>query len=303
MDIPLLPRLSGAELAQARLPEAEPILAPILNSKSLALLYGPRGLGKTFVALGIARAAAMGEGFLGWTAPRPHRVLYVDGEMAAAEMRQRLLRFGPPPDTLDFILADLNRGPILDLARGDDQARLMKSWGQPELVVLDNLASLAGIKDGDPDRWHELQRFLVLQRQFGRAVLMIHHANKKGLQRGSSRREDVLDLVMAMRRPDDWTPADGTQFEIHFEKTRSLHGPAIEPLAVHLDDRGDSQRWSWHAADRILERAAALLDKGMSAIDMGEALGVSRATAFRLQKRARRLGLLAALPPTTGAAA
>jgi hypothetical protein len=294
MDIPLLVRLSGPELAKARLPTAEPILAPILNNKSLALLYGPRGLGKTFVALGIARAAAMGESFLGWTAARPHKVLYVDGEMAAVELRQRLMRFGPVPDTLDFILADLNKGPILDLARSDDQVRLVQSWGRPELVVLDNLASLAGLKDGDPDRWHELQRFLVLQRQFGRAVLLVHHANKKGLQRGSSRREDVVDLVMAMRRPDDWTPADGTRFEIHFEKARSLHGAAVEPLAVHLETRDDSQRWSVQpVVDPTLRRAVALLDKGLSASDMGEALGLSRATAFRLQKRARRLDLLA----------
>ena len=79
--------LSATELAAATLPAETPILAPILSTKSLALLYGPRGLGKTFVALGIARAAASGASFLGWRAPRPHRVLYIDGEMAAVDMR------------------------------------------------------------------------------------------------------------------------------------------------------------------------------------------------------------------------
>jgi hypothetical protein len=63
---PAMPRqLSAPELIAANLPVRETILDPILQEKSLALLYGPRGLGKTFVALGIAWAAASGGSFLG----------------------------------------------------------------------------------------------------------------------------------------------------------------------------------------------------------------------------------------------
>ena len=49
---PVMPRrLSAPELIAADLPERETILDPILQAQGLALLYGPRGLGKTFVAL------------------------------------------------------------------------------------------------------------------------------------------------------------------------------------------------------------------------------------------------------------
>jgi hypothetical protein len=287
--------LSGPELAAAVLPPAQPILDPILSTKSLALLYGARGLGKTFVALGIARAAAAGESFLGWRASRPHRVVYIDGEMAAVEMQQRLLSLGPPPPTLKFLLTDLNRGPGLDLAHHDSQHRLMAAWGDPELVVLDNLASLAGLRSGDPDRWHELQRFLTVQRQWGRGVLMVHHANKQGLQRGSSRREDILDLVMAMRRPWGWTPADGTSFEIHFEKARSLHGAAIEPLGVRLEPRPEGLAWHVRRLDEpLLDRAVELFGQGLTGDRVAEALGLSRSVAYRLRDRAVALGRLAA---------
>ncbi len=294
IDDPPLTRLSAPALVAADLPPRETILDPILSTKSIALLYGPRGLGKTFVALGIARAAAAGEGFLGWRATRPHRVLYLDGEMAAVEIRQRIEAFGPPPPSLEFMLADLNSdGPLLDLAHCESQRRLMRDWGDPELVVLDNLASLAGLRRGDPDRWHELQRFLVLQRQLGRAVLLVHHANKKGMQRGSSRREDVLDLVMAMRRPAGWTPADGSRFEIHFEKARSLHGAALAPIAARLEQAAGRIGWTWGAAgDPVLERAVALLARGASVARMGGELGLSRTVAYRLRDRARRQGRL-----------
>src|SRR6185437_4669314 len=287
-------RLNAPALLAAELPERTAILDPILATKSLALLYGARGLGKTFVALGIASAAAAGESFLGWKAPRPHRVLYLDGEMAAADIRARVAAFGPPTPTLEFMLADLNRGPLLDLADPRSQMRLFAAWGDPELVVLDNLASLAGLTTGDPDRWSELQRFLMELRRQGLAVLMVHHANKKGLQRGSSRREDMLDLVMAMRRPEGWRPIDGTRFEIHFEKARSLHGDAIQPIETRLAQHDGRMHWQWGTADEDprLARLVALLERGVSVAHIADQLGVSRSLAYLLRDRARLLGRL-----------
>jgi len=288
MDTTPLPVLPASALADAPFQPADAILAPILSRGSQALLYGPPGVGKSFVALGIARAAAMGGSFLGWHAPRPHKVFYLDGGTAPAEMQRRLALFGPPPPTLRFSLAAETLGPVLDLAQADDQARLMESWGRPELVVLDDLATLAGLQSTD-DRWNELQRFLILQRRFGRAVLMVHQANREGQPRGSSRREDTLDLVLALRRPADWQARDGARFEIHVEKARSLHGANLEPIAAQL--RGE--RWQWGAArPETLVRGVALLEDGMGAEAMGRALGISRASAFRLQRKARQLGLL-----------
>ncbi len=298
MNDHLLPVHSAPELAAVQLPPRETILDPILANDSLALLYGPRGLGKTFVALGIARAAAAGESFLGWRATRPHRVLFVDGEMSAIDMQQRLALFGPPPPSLDFMLAHFNRGRSLDLSHHESHRRLMMSWDNPELVVLDNLASLAGFRSGDADRWHELQRFLVVQRQLGRAVLMVHHANKRGLQRGSSRREDLLDLVLAMRRPPEWLPGDATSFEIHFEKARRLHSADVAPIEVRMEDDAASNclRWHWQPiGDPVFDRAVALFECGTGAGDGARAMGISRASAYRLRERAVRLKRLPAL--------
>jgi hypothetical protein len=129
---------------------------------------------------------------------------------------------------------------------------------------------------------------------------MVHHANKKGLQRGSSRREDLLDLVMAMRRPQGWRPADGTRFEIHFEKARSLHTSAIEPIEARLEQRAGRLHWQWAAAgdDPRLARLVALVEQGVSVPRIGERLGLSRTVAYELRDRARRLGRLDPLPPT-----
>jgi AAA domain len=287
MDTTPLRVLSASALAHEVSP-SQPVLDPILPVGGQALLYGAAGVGKSFLALGMAYAAATGGSFLGWRAARRHQVVYVDGEMGPAELHRRLALFGPPPRTLEFALVSLDRGPALDLAHGASQMRLMENWGYPDLVVLDNLSSLTGLRTSE-DRWRDLQRFIVRQRRQARAMLLVHHANREGRPRGISRREDVLDLVLALRRPADWQPSDGARFEIHVEKSRSLHGPSVEPIVAHLQ----GAQWQWNAVrTATLDRGVALLKDGLSAEAVGRALGISRASAFRLQRKARQHGLI-----------
>jgi hypothetical protein len=166
----------------------------------------------------------------------------------------------------------------------------MRNWGNPEFAVFDNSATLVGTRRGNPDRLHELQGMQVYLRQVGVASLMVHHANKKGYQRGTSQREDVADLVMAMRRPVGWSAGDATSFEIHYEKTRSLHGRTIRPIAARLDEDHGRATWHWTTLDQPrVEQAANLLAEGLSVPEMGATLGVSRSEAYRLSAQARRL--------------
>lgn len=66
------------------------LLAPILPERSLAMLYAPRGIGKSWLGLTIGLAIASGGSVLRWGAPRPRRVLLVDGEMVLCDLQTRL---------------------------------------------------------------------------------------------------------------------------------------------------------------------------------------------------------------------
>ena len=84
--------LNGEEFLKANFPPREIILEPLLPAKGLAMIYAPRGIGKTWVALGVAHAIASGSAFLRWNATTPRRVLYIDGEMPAALLQNSLRR-------------------------------------------------------------------------------------------------------------------------------------------------------------------------------------------------------------------
>jgi len=290
--------LTAAPLLAADRPPRSDLLTPWLASDTAALVYGPPGIGKSFLALGVAWAVASGESFLGWRSPRPRRVLYVDGEMGAAELRERLALFGPLPDTLSILAQDHAEG-LLDLGTEDGILRLMAAWNDPQLLVLDTPSAAAAL-DGDPARRDRLHSFLLHLKQTRRAVLMVDHANKRGALNGTAQRASAVDLVMALRRPSGSKPGGvggNARFEIHFEKTRQraerMKQPLL-PIRAELLSIDGTGAWHWHSAPDHVQRFAVLVRQGLSRRDVCEALGIERSWFFRLkaEARARRL-----LPP------
>ena len=67
------------------------------------------------------------------------------------------------------------------------------------------------------------------------AVLLVHHAGVNGRQRGTSRREDALDTVIALRRPADYSPEQGARFEVHIEKARTFAGEGALPFEAAVE--------------------------------------------------------------------
>jgi hypothetical protein len=74
-------------------------------------------------------------------------------------------------------------------------------------------------------------------RRRGISVLLIYHAGKGGDQRGTSRREDVLDTSISLRRPTDYVAREGARFEVHIEKGRGIQGEATKPFEARLETR------------------------------------------------------------------
>ncbi len=285
----VLPMIGASELMEAPIEERAYLLEPLLTRTSLALVQAPRGLGKTFFTLSLAWAVAAGEGFLGWRGTgQKRRVLYIDGEMPMAEMRERVRGLGSMPPTLKFLMADAVSEGLPDLGHQNGLVRLITNWGTPapELVVFDSIATLTGRRTGNSDRWSALQQFGLHCRQREIAILFVHHTNKRGLQRGTAAKEDMLDLVLALRRPADYEPSQGARFEIHFDKARGLYGADADPIEARLqaDPIHGTARWDWRpVTDSEMERLRTLLAQGLSANQAAREMGISKSKAYRMK--------------------
>src|SRR6516164_531157 len=141
--------VSVTELLKMDVKDREMVLHPFLPTQGLAMLYSKRGVGKTFLSLGISIAVASGSPFLKWNAPTPRKVLYVDGEMPLSSLKQRLFDILAGTDihpdfypNLELITPDVQTRGLPDLATISGQDEIEEHLPGVNLLVLDNLSSL-----------------------------------------------------------------------------------------------------------------------------------------------------------------
>jgi putative DNA primase/helicase len=280
------------DLLSMDIPPREYIIYPIIPVQGLALLFAERGIGKTFVALSLAIAVASGSNFLRWKAGKAWKVLYLDGEMPVSSMQERLaaLLAGkdiqiPYPDYFQIITPDLQNRSMPDLSTAVGQKIIEPMVAGADLIILDNLSTLCRTgKENEGESWLAVQQWLLNLRQRQKSVLVIHHAGKNGQQRGTSRREDVLDTVITLRRPKDYQAKQGARFEIHYSKARGIIGDEASPFEAQVITTG-AGALSWATRDIIdveMDMVQRLLDQGYSVRDIAAETGLSKSKVGRI---------------------
>ena len=291
--------LTGAELMMREIKPREMLLDPVLPEQGLVMLYSYRGIGKTFLSLGMACAVAGGGHFLRWAAPRPRNVLYIDGELPAATLQQRLKQIlagldADPADTsLRFITPDIQQCRMPDLATAEGQSLIEPHLAGIDLLVLDNLSALCREgSENESEDWVPVQEWALDLRRRGICTFFDHHAGKNFNQRGTSRHEDLLDISITLKHPADYDPSEGLRCEVHFEKTRAMLGDMAKPFEVRLSIGPEGEAvWTMQDVETAkVDRAFELFDEGMSALDVMKELGISRAQAFRYRNLWKQSG-------------
>jgi putative DNA primase/helicase len=205
-----------------------------------------------------------------------------------------------PNDGFRVLAADHSELGI-NLGSPEGQLELERHLHGVDLLILDNLSTLTNGSEGASDAWLPMQNFLLRLRRKGVAVLLIHHAGVNGKQRGTSRREDALDLVIGLRRPADYSPEQGARFEVHVEKSRTLVGNGALPFEAMVEafvSESGRAGIRWVARDLkppIQYRAAELFRDGHTVRQVADLLGISRSEAGRLRLRAAAEGIIGAM--------
>ncbi len=223
-------------------PDPEWLIETALPEHSLALLYGPWGVHKTFIALDMALSVAAG---LPWgplkenkMGPRP--VVYLAGEGAhgfkgrvGAWLEDRKL-----DDVPGFHLV-----PSMPLFAVDEQlhqlaAAIVDARIRPALIVVDTVArAMAGLdENAQKDAAIFVARCDELRRAFDAALLGVHHTGKDQARgaRGSTVLPGSVDVLIRVEEA-----AAAHEVILHMEKQKD--GPAWDnPIGMVGAIVGDS---------------------------------------------------------------
>jgi hypothetical protein len=168
-----------------------------------------------------------------------------------------------PHENFRLVAADCQSDGLPDLADAEAQRFYEPVIADAELVIVDSLSTVArGLRENEADAFGPVQSWLLALRAAGRWVLLVHRAGKGGAQRGTSRKEDVLDTVISLSRPPGYSAAEGARFEVRFTKSRGFWGLDAEPFEARLADG----QWTTAAivAEDSDEALSALRAEGLS---------------------------------------
>jgi AAA domain-containing protein/CHC2-type zinc finger protein len=297
--------LTASDFYQLNVSERQEFLFPWLKEDSINLVSGWRGCGKTWFALGVLDAVTRGESFGPWKCKKPVPCLFLDGEMTVTDDHERIknLRLDSYRENLLYFYSDayanqlgLQRAHLADESWRKKMKQILITQ-KVKLWVVDNLASLAsGLDENSKKDWDPINSWLLELRFAGIATIMLHHVNKKGGQRGTSAREDNLDISLMLKKPHDYTPKDGARFIVHFSKARvstsklNLIGDTEFKLIIN---ESGNHVWTFGSVRKETKNEILrLLDEGKTQTDIKNTLGIDKGYVSRIRKQAIKDGLL-----------
>ena len=281
---------TAADFRQIKVPPKTYHLFPWLWAGSYGVISGERGIGKTWFAMGIVDAVTKGAGFGPWRCEKPTACLYIEGEMPLTDDQERIDLMGlargrkkPLFILSDAYVCEVLKRPSINI--GCEETRqylrdLILSQGIG-LVVLDNVASLTpGMDENSKMEWDPVNQWLIGLRYAGVSPYLIHHLGKNGDQRGTSGREDNIDISIKLTKPRNYRSTDGARFIVGFPKKRVSHShlPLIADLEMqYRPDRNGDHVWTYGGPTKdMLMSVLQALASGITQAEAAKTLGVSQ---------------------------
>lgn len=268
-------------------------MEPLCFPGCLTLLYAPRGVGKSLFTLWWAMCLAAEEAFFKYLPSTAVRAMIIDAEMGRDELYPRLAEFGThitfDSKNLIFITPDLCEGfrtPNLADAVGQAEIDAIIEKHNIQVVFVDNYNTGVRplLREDDVQTWDRYEAWLIKQRSLGRMVVTVHHAGKSGAQLGTSRKEQIQNIILALKHPHDYEMKQGARFTLVVEKMRHGKGKDLEGLNITYDPTL-SPPWGWQTDGNALAAQVSEMQAArMSAREISQTLGVS---LFRVKQMLR----------------
>lgn len=273
------------------------LLGNLICERSIGMIAGPRGCGKTFLVMLIAYAIAAKKKIFPWGCGAGAPILYLDGEMRLYSFQERFQLIhakNSEPDSIQqfgkmfqIISRDYSSDPIGSIDTTEGQAQIEKLIPpETKLLIIDNLSSCTSGGSENSTAWAATKTWLIkLRQQKKLAVLLIHHAGKNGTQRGSSAHEDLLDYSILLGALPSSNDRDDTRFSIEHTKLREYFPELRKKYECSIwTEDGVLKHEIVPMATPITEVAAEIIRLSEQGLKQGEIairLGVNKSTVSR----------------------
>lgn len=232
----MLEHWTSEDFLNQDLPDDRFIVDPLLTIGGDSLLYGRGGLGKSLLAMTLARDIINGQPFLDRYTTHRGRVLYISADMTRQTLIDRLGRVFPylhEPDNLHFLFTKGNFD-CLELSADLPEIKAAVDFGA-DLVVLDTLRNLHFLSENDSESAAKV--YGAWRALFGEHphMLYLHHDRKSygddfeayASVRGSLAWLNAVDTGLLL------SPTKGPQRLLTFSKTRDSEDQA--PVILDVD--------------------------------------------------------------------
>jgi hypothetical protein len=265
-----------------------------ITTKSITLLYGPTGIGKSYWTTALLYHIASKERFC-WSWPEGQwRSLLLDGEMDIEDHSNRLRVIRPPnmmgvqSDSISVICREqFGTGLVPNISAPINWPMYLELFAPFQIIVIDNLNTTSypmNDRDSEIQQFQRTLNLLLKLRDSGKAIIMVHHTNKAGEQMGSILKEQIASNVIELRRPAE--KSDNLKFEVVFKKHRHVAKKDAKNFTCEAIPHEDGMTWLVSDPDEGREdRLVEMLEAKVPMKEIQIKLGLDAAEVYLAKKR------------------
>jgi hypothetical protein len=290
--------LSDVELLNQTPPAA--VIDDRVFTSTLVSLYGPPGVGKTFLAQDLAYCVASGEPWLGATVERSGAAIYIAAEGAGGltlRVRAWKTHHGLP---LDLPVGVWTIPTAINLMELSETQRLLDAIRplSPQLIVFDTLARclVGGDENSAKDMGLMVQHCDLLRTELAAVVVLVHHTQKNGpTERGSGALRGACDTMLELTSTDDLLmlscdkQKDAAPFRAVSLTLHAIRG--TDSCVVQLaTSQGQSLMLTHGERRALIALREQFSSEGARSGDWLKAAQIAERSFYRTQKRLEDLG-------------
>ena len=176
-----------------------------------------------------------------------------------------------------------------------------REWIQQEMLknkikvfAVDNVSCLCpGLNENSKEDWDGINQWLIGLKHHGISTILIHHLGKDKISaRGTSGREDNIDVSIILKKPKNYKVTDKARFQVVFTKHRQ---DVEDPEAISdLEFKLINKKWEVNNSKTSAEeRVLNLFHEGrLNQSEIAEDVGITKGQVSKLKNKLISTGQL-----------